>query len=383
MRKASWNAAAILIALAFAAWSAPAPEGGLSPGVVEQIDREVTGQMSRADIPGLSIAVVTDLKVRWASGYGMADLENYVPATASTNYRLASISKTLIATAVLQLVERGQFDLDAPIQRYVPSFPVKQWPVTPRQLLGHTGGIRTYRPGEKDSTKAYASLTDALSIFKDDSLEYQPGTKYLYSTQGYTMLAVAVEGASGRNYFDYVRAHIFEPASMDHARPDSVSAIIPHRTQGYQKLPNGGLVNSGLADTSNKAVICGTVGDLAKFAIALLSGKLIRPETLTEMFAVYPVTQRRTTAGLLGYCMGWNVMSREGAKDLEVFKAGNQQRVTGLLYMRPERKCVVAILCNLEDAPLTVVFARKISDIALGETKGESSKPARILKGTP
>jgi hypothetical protein len=81
------------------------------------------------------------------------------------------------------------------------------------------------------------------------------------------------------------------------------------------------------------------------------------------MFKVYPVTQRQIPGGAMGYGMGWNVGPRQGNKELEVYKAGNQQRVTGLLYMRPERRCVVAILCNLEDAPLTVRFAREISDL--------------------
>jgi CubicO group peptidase (beta-lactamase class C family) len=220
-----------------------------------------------------------------------------------------------------------------------------------------------------DNTHYYATLTEALTVFKDDPLEYQPGTKYIYSSEGYTLLAVAVEGASGMNYFDYVRTHIFQPAGMDGARAESVDAIIPHRTQGYKKLPNGDLVNSGLADMSSKAVTCGTAGDLAKFAIAFLSGTLVRPQTVEEMFKVYPVTERQTPGGAMGYGMGWNVVPRQGNKELEAFKAGNQQRVTGLLYIRPERKCVVAILCNLEDAPITARFARQLSDIVLGETK--------------
>ncbi len=85
------------------------------------------------------------------------------------------------------------------------------------------------------------------------------------------------------------------------------------------------------------------------------------------MFSADPVTQRRGRGGLMGYSFGFNVVSREGNQDLQVFKAGNQQRVTGLLYMRPERQCVVVMLCNLEDAPLTARLARQISDIALGE----------------
>ena len=347
--------------------SAHADEAGLSPRVIEKLDTLVKSQMSAAKIPGLSIAIVTDMKLQWSGGYGVADLENSLPATADTNYRLASISKTIVATAVMQLVEQGKFDLDAPIQRYVPSFPKKQWPVTPRQLLGHVAGVRTYKPGEMESTRHYASLTEALTVFKDDPLEFEPGTSYLYSSEGFVLLAAAVEGASGMNFFDYARKYIYGPSGASSMRPDSVADLIPHRTQGYVKLKSGELANSGLADTSTKPVTCSNVSDLARYAIAFLSGKLVRPSTVVEMFKIYPVTQRKTPAGSIGYSMGWNVAPRGDNAELEVWKAGNQQRITGLLYMRPERRCIVAMLCNLEAAPLTVTFARQISNVVLGE----------------
>lgn len=298
---------------------------GLPSDTVDQINGVIKSQMSKAKIPGLSLAVVTDLKLRWENGYGTADLENSVPATPDTMYRLASITKSMTAVSVMQLVEAGKLDLDAPIQRYVPAFPKKPWPVTARRLLTHTAGIRTYKKGEMESTRCYPTLTEALNVFKNDPLEYEPGTSYLYSSEGYTVLAVAVEGASGMNYFDYVRKHIFEPAGMERAQPDRVAALIPHRTQGYKKLENGELVNSDLADTSSKAVICSTAGDLARFAIAFLSGKLVRLETVQQMFVPDPVTQRKIGAGgMMGYSFGFNVVDREGNRDLQVFKAGNQ-----------------------------------------------------------
>lgn len=334
--------------------------------VIDSVSSLIQSKMTEAKIPGLSIAVVIDDQLRWATGFGTADLENNVPATRETAYRLASIDKSITATAIMQLAEAGKLDLDAPIQRYVPTFPQKQWPVTARQLLTHTGGIRTYKGAEMDSTLFYANLTDALNVFKDDPLAYQPGTDYLYSSQGYTILAVAIEGASGMNYWDYVRGHIFEPAHMDHTQPDRVATIIPHRTQGYKKLADGQLVNSNLADTSNKAVASSTAVDLANFAIALLAGKLVKPETVKQMFKVDPVTERLTNSNdFMGYSFAGNVIRSEGKQDLQVYKAGNQQRVTGLLYMRPGKKCVIVLLCNLEDAPLTVRLARQISDLVL------------------
>ena len=132
-------------------------------------------------------------------------------------YRLGSIAKTVTATAVLQLAEKGKLDLDAPVQRYVPSFPVKPWPLTCRQLLAHLGGVRWYEGGEMESTQHYRSVTDALAMFKDDPLAFEPGTAFLYTSYGYNLLGAAVEGASGASYVEYVRRNVFAPAGMERA----------------------------------------------------------------------------------------------------------------------------------------------------------------------
>src|SRR5438045_9224600 len=113
-----------------------------------KIEAAISALMSSKHIPGLSIAIVSDIQLRWQSGYGMADLENSVPAKAATVYRIASVAKPITAVALMQLVERGKLDLDAPVQKYVPTFPTKPWPITTRQLLGHLSGIRNYKQNE-------------------------------------------------------------------------------------------------------------------------------------------------------------------------------------------------------------------------------------------
>src|SRR5215469_15288087 len=111
-----------------------APQKRLSLEKRQAIERAVAGFMSRNSIPGLSAAVVLDGKPDWSQGFGMADLENYSPATSSTLFRLGSVSKPISATAVLELWERGALDLDAPVQKYCPAFPQKDWPITTREL---------------------------------------------------------------------------------------------------------------------------------------------------------------------------------------------------------------------------------------------------------
>src|SRR6201991_2136977 len=149
IRPSAWPA--VLFIMAFAC--IPVAAQTLPADRLEKIEKAITATMSQQNIPGLSVAVVTDQKLRWSNGYGLADLENYVPAKAATVYRLGSISKTITAMAVMQLVEQGKLNLDAPIQAACPAFPQKQWPVTARQLLGHLAGVRHYKSdAEFDST---------------------------------------------------------------------------------------------------------------------------------------------------------------------------------------------------------------------------------------
>jgi serine beta-lactamase-like protein LACTB, mitochondrial len=319
---------------------------GLPADKLEKIEKAITAQMSRLGIPGLSVAVVVDHKLRWSNGYGTADVENSIPAKAMTAYRLGSISKPITAAAVMQLVERGKLDLDASIQKYCPAFPAKQWPVTARQLLGHLAGVRHYKSdAEYDSTRHYNSVVEGLDMFKDDALLFEPGTKYSYTTHGYAVLGCAVEGASGMSFPDYVRENVFKPAGMDRIRVDNVTDIIPNRAQGYQKTQSGELRNSGLADTSYKIPGGGfisTVGDLARFAIAMQTGTLVKKETLDQMWVPRKTRDGKATE----YGLGWGVSERMGVK--EVHHGGAQQRVSTMLYTIPEKGLAVVVMTNLE-----------------------------------
>lgn len=362
--------ALFLLVLALAPATAQSP-AGLPAATLDRIERAISAEMSQQSIPGLSAAVAADHRVVWSDGFGLADLENYVPAKSTTVYRLGSISKSITAVAVLQLAERGRLDLDAPIQRYCPSFPQKPWPITARQLLAHLGGIRHYQgPEEFNSTRHYTQISDTLEIFKNDPLLHEPGTRFSYTTYGYNLLGCAIEGASGMKYLDFVRENIFVPAGMDRMRADDVYEIIPNRAQGYRRTSTGRLLNSALADTSNKMPgggLCSTVIDLVKFAIAVQTGKLVKKTTLEQMFSPQR-TRDGQLAGInrngqfIGYGLGWFISERGGRK--EVWHTGGQQRVSTILYMQPGERFAVALMTNLEEARL-IDLARRIADIVL------------------
>ena len=321
---------------------------------IAKIEVAVTALMSSKHIPALSVAVVSDNQLRWQSGYGMADLENSVPVKAATVYRIASVAKPITAVAVMQLVERGKLDLDAPIQKYVPTFPTKPWPITTHQLLGHLSGIRNYKqnefPNQYDSTRLYTSLTESLNIFKDDPLDFEPGTKYSYTTFGYILLGAVIEGASGMSYVDYMRENVFKPAKMIHTQADNVYDIIPNRARGYHPKVygkfDGNLRNADLADTSYKIPAGGlvsTVEDLANFAIAVQNGVLIKKETFEQMSTAQKTRDGKATP----YGLGWYIDGVGDRKGL-VWHGGVQAGVTSMLFILPKERFALVILTNLE-----------------------------------
>ena len=169
--------------------------------------------MASTHVPGLSVAVVEDGNYVWAAGFGFADLENNVPASEHTLFRLASISKPLTAVGAMELWECGKLDLDVPVQKYCPSFPQKPAPITTRQVMGHLGGIRHYKSDSQDpevgNTRHFDNPIQAgLDFFKNDPFVADPGSQFHYSTHGYTVVGCVIEGASGSSYIDYMRQNV-------------------------------------------------------------------------------------------------------------------------------------------------------------------------------
>jgi CubicO group peptidase (beta-lactamase class C family) len=235
----------IIAAAVFPASAGPRQEEArpLYTESIQAFERFVAKRMAYDRIPGFSVGFIKD-DFSWARGFGWADVENNVPAKAESAYRLASITKTITAVAVLALAEEGKLDLDSPIQKYVPAFPRKKWPVTVRQLLGHIGGISHYKNDDAENhIKDPKNTREALAIFEDFDLVAEPGTRYHYSTYGYNLLGAAIEGASGLPYGQFIKSRILDPLDMSGTRLDHPLEIITNRVRGYQ-LINGELKNS-------------------------------------------------------------------------------------------------------------------------------------------
>jgi serine beta-lactamase-like protein LACTB, mitochondrial len=337
-------------------------QGILSPSQIREIEALISVEMSKQHIPGMSIAISTRDGSVWSNGYGMADLENFVPAKASTVFRTASIAKPITAVAALQLAQAGVLDLDAPIDRYIPEFPKKSWPVTTRQLLGHLGGIRHYKDDlEAYVTKHYASLSEAVKMFSADPLLYEPGTKYTYSTFGFVLAGLVIEASARQPFAGYLQTHVFAPAGMRDTTVDDVYALIPNRSRGYQTTNTGAVLNAPLLDTSHKIPgggLVSTASDLVMFALAIGSGKLLQKETVEEMFQPMKTRDGHST----GYGMGWGIGEFAGRR--LVSHAGGQSGVSSVLRYLPSEGIALAMMFNLQGVKFEAL-ADQILAIAL------------------
>jgi len=345
-------------------------EPSLTAKQVKQIHNLIQGAMDKYKAPGATFAIGLADKVVWSEGFGFADFENQVAARPDTVYRTASIGKPMTATAALKLSEQGQLDLDVPIQQYCPNFPKKQWPITARDLISHTSGIRHYEGPNQQSelfnTRHYERVSDAIDLFKDDPLKQRPGDDMIYTTWGYVTLGCVVEGASGEEFRKFMREAIFEPAGMGHTRDDDPRIIVPGRARGYI-FEDGELKNARWVDMSSKMAAGGwitTASDLVRFMNAWMSGRLVSPQTMKIMLEPYRLPRNGGTVDNFG--MGWFTDDYRGMR--AGFYGGGTPQVSGIILFVPEKRVAIAGIFNLEEIPGTqrVALAESIADVVLG-----------------
>lgn len=321
----------------------------------------------KTGMTGCSVAIAEKGQIVFVYGSGFADLENLVLAKPDSVYRLASISKSITAVAVMQLVEQGKVDLDADLRQYVPEFPPKDHVFTVRQVLAHLSGIRHYKPGEPESKEEYPNTLEAFKRFQDDPLLHKPGEKYTYSTYAYTLLARLVENVSGVTFPEYLRKHVFEPAGMVASGVEDQRSIVPNRARGYRRGQEGKPVNSDYANISYKWAgggMVSTAPDLCRFGIALLENKLIKQDSRSMMW-----TRQRTNDGKeTGYGLGWSV--GEWRRRPLISHSGAQAMVRTRLCIFPGEQVVIAVLTNYESHDVGAL-TNKIIEVWFQNTGGQ------------
>lgn len=313
---------------------------------VTQAEKLIADLMNEKHIPGLSITVTTKDKIIWAAGFGFADLENKVPVNINTKFRIGSISKTLTALAIGKLLEDSVLNLDDTVQKYVPYFPVKKYPVTINDLVSHTAGIRdyNYRNGEYLNRNNYESVEESINIFKNDSLLFEPGSKYSYTTYGYVLLSAVIEGASKTNFLDYMQDSVLLPMNLKNTVPDENQELIENRTRFYDES-DGNIVNGYYVNNSNKWAGGGYLS--TSYDLALMSQNLLNNQFLSESTKQLLWTPKTVSSGKkTNYGIGWRIDTDEKGRKY-VHHGGSSTGGRSFLLVYPNEELVIAITCNL------------------------------------
>jgi serine beta-lactamase-like protein LACTB len=318
--------------------------------------------LTEQNLPGLSVAVGINGDIVWAEGFGWADLENQVPVSPGTGFRVADASKALTSAAVGQLLEKNKLRLDDEIQLYVPEFPKKQWPVTLGQLMAQVAGVTTDHGGEAPLSNGHCERqVDGLQLddFAERELLFEPGTRYSPSSYGWILVSTAVEAAASEPFFAFMRSQVFEPLGMGDTTIDVAVPTegIPTRATFY--FPLFGLARdtrygpkpARQGDYScygGAAAFLSTPSDLVRFGIGI--GTLLKPDTLRLL----QTPQRMASGAETGYGLGWDLETLPLAgQPTRMAGHGSKQDFIGAatyLMTFPERGLVVAVMANMSFA---------------------------------
>lgn len=340
--------------------SACASGGALTGDRARAIDA-LFADYSGTAVPGASVIVIRDGRVIFRRAYGMADLERHVPATPTTAYRLASLTKQFTAMAVMLLVRDGRLRYDQPVRELLPELPPAAASVTIRHLLNHTSGLLDYEDLIPDTQTAQVSDRDVLRLLAShDSVYFPAGTRYRYSNSGYCLLALVVERVSGMEFAAFLRQRIFAPLGMARtlAHVDGKDTV-PERAYGYTPdsgrfLPSDQSLTSA---TLGDGGIYTSVEDLVRWDQSLYTGRLVDRVAL-RLATTPPVLPADSTQ----YGFGWFVDTYRGIHRWR--HTGETSGFTNAIQRFPDRRTTVIVLTNRNGGtPWTI--AERIADLLL------------------
>lgn len=317
-------------------------------------------------VPGACVLVLRDGAPLFRRAYGLADLEQHVPAVPATNYRLASMTKQFTAAAVLALAEDGRLSLDDPVRKWLPSLPHAADAVTLRQLLTHTSGLLDYEELIPVGTTRQVHDADVLRLLESQNSTYfAPGTSYRYSDTGFALLALVVARAAGSDFASFLRARIFLPLGMRNTIAyEAGGAAIVNRAYGYSyeqgkwRRTDQSVTSAVLGDGG----VYSSIEDLAKWDAALYDTRLLSARSL--LLAFTPATPTDDPAVRYGF--GWRITGET------LWHSGETVGFRNVIIRYPRRHFTVIVLTN-RDAPEPYALALAIAKLYVPEADSGSA----------
>jgi CubicO group peptidase (beta-lactamase class C family) len=275
----------------------------------EDLVHTIDGMMAehfKPDKPGTSIILTRHREPLFRKGYGMANLELGVSIEPHMVFRLGSITKQFTAVSILMLYEQGKLSMDDDLTKFLPDYPTQAHHISVEHLLTHTSGIKSYTsmPEWQPMMRKDLTLEELIDLFKNQPMEFAPGTKFNYNNSGYVLLGAIIEKISGMTYEEFLQKNIFDPLGMKDSYYDNPNRIIPGRANGYKPAGEDDYENADYISMTQPYAagsLASNVDDMAKWDEALYTEKLLKQETLQKAWTPYTLKDGKST----GYGYGW------------------------------------------------------------------------------
>lgn len=317
---------------------------------IRKLEDYIQREMRDHELPAVSICLVEGDQIVWSKGFGFADPEKKIPATADTVHRIGSVSKLFTDLAVMQMVERGELDLDVPVQRYVPEFHPKNpfgKPITLRHLMSHRAGLVREPPAGHYFDARTPSLAETVLSLNETELIYEPGTQTKYSNAGIAVVGYVVERVAMEPFARYLKRSVIAPIGLRDSAFESEPALVSRLAKAEMWARHrppfpAPTFELGMAPAGS---MYSTVNDLGRFLIALFHPKsLVQPATLEQMW-----TPQFAPAGQkTGFGIGFAIGSLEGRR-----RIGHSGAIYGFateLAGLPDEKLGVAVVATKDAA---------------------------------
>jgi CubicO group peptidase (beta-lactamase class C family) len=318
-----------------------------------KLDELAYSEMQRGFAGALLVA--RNGEVLHAKGYGYADMEWKIPNSAQTRFRIASLTKSLVAVSVLQLYEKSKLGLEDSICRYIDSCPTSWKAVTIRHLLSNSSGIANHFWGTEPDAQVAMSCEKILARMRAKPLEFAPGTKFDYGNSGWYLLGIVLEKVTGKKYDEVLREQIFTPLGMNDTGHDDRELIVERRARGYARTwPDRELRNARLDDVSwviAAASLYSTVDDLYKFSRALDGTSLLSERSKQLMWTSLDLPTAGDEGSPGPYGLGWWVIPSAKGEPPKVRGTGGMAGFTSALFRYPEARLTVIMLENSSSPP--------------------------------
>jgi len=255
--------------------------------IAKRVDSLAADYLARTHTPAISVAVLRGSDTLVMKGYGDASVEHHRRATASTVYRIGSITKQFTSSEIMRLAQQGKLSIDDPITKYLPDVPTHGQTITIRRLLNHTSGIHNYtaEPSWRKTWSQSLSPRQIVALVDHDSLDFKPGDKWSYSNTGYVLLGMIIEKVTGETYANYLEHDLFKPLGLTQTSYCPSRPSDPTFADGYS-AESGTAKPAEYLDMTHPhgaGALCSTVRDLVKWQRALQGGRVVNARSFALM----------------------------------------------------------------------------------------------------